>query len=245
MKVVFGRTNKEVPPLWFRLLGTDENGEIKGYLEKNCCVVDIGSSPGFWGHHLRGTQCEIMMKGGWEVRQGTNEAHASDLLNGSLVESLSILGRESVDYYFWQYQESLAEHQVQGTLRALEQAKEEGTIKHYGLSLEGSVTSALSMWRFHDAFECVLLERTPVQESNFQAFYSEAKKKRVGVVAQAVHEWIAESALTNKDQQTKSVLATWLAKSAQDSVVLVGVRDLDAINQCIQIVQDNFGVKVD
>ena len=89
-----------------------------------------------------------------------------------------------MSFCFLYVRRALEEHQINGALQALHSAKEEGLIHHIGLCIAGPTLAATSLWRFHDAFECVLTKRTPESESDFQSVLSLAQEKRVGVVVE-------------------------------------------------------------
>jgi aryl-alcohol dehydrogenase-like predicted oxidoreductase len=118
-----------------------------------------------------------MGRGGFELENAADAKNASDLMQAHLIETLSAVGREYLDFYFLRVRSPLEEFQVDGALEALEMARQEGHIRFIGLSSEGqSHLPALGLWQFHDAFDTVLL--TPSQESLAKL----AQERRVGVV---------------------------------------------------------------
>jgi hypothetical protein len=144
-------------------------------------VVDISVHPGLFGGFIRGTQQHdsalLMGRGGLELENAADAKNASDLIQAHLIETLSAIGREYLDFYFLRVRSPLEEYQVEGALEALEMARQEGHIRFIGLASEGKTPlPALGLWQFHDAFEAVLL---PPSQDGLATL---AKERRVGVV---------------------------------------------------------------
>ena len=179
MPATLGRTNKVFPQTWLRLTLDESNHHSNGVLADALAketVLDISVSPALWGNLLRGKEVKLMTRGGIEIAQAPDEKTASDLLEAHMIQTLSALGREAIDFYFLTVRSALEEFQISGALRALESARQEGHVGHIGLSSEGPPMATLALWQFHDAFEVLLLDRPD------EALMSLARERRVGIV---------------------------------------------------------------
>lgn len=177
---ILGRTNQTFPNTWLRLVGASDQTpvEIVNQALTEKTVIDFSANPALWGGQMRGTDALLMAKGGLEIERAPDEKAACDLIQAHLIETLSAIGREHIDFYFLQVRRALEEYQIHGALQALENAKSEGHIRFLGLSAEGPGLAVQNVWQFHDAFE-VLLLRDPDQ--GLEAL---AKERRVGVVTE-------------------------------------------------------------
>lgn len=141
-------------------------------------VIDISANPALWGGQMRGTDALLMTRGGMEIERAPDEKAACDLIQAHLIETLSAIGREHIDFYFLQVRRALEEFQINGALQALENAKQEGHIRFLGLAAEGPGLAVQSVWQFRDAFE-VLLLKSP--DSGLEGL---AIERRVGIVTE-------------------------------------------------------------
>lgn len=183
---LLGRTNQAFPKEWVRLITVagQTPAELTKAAEALGTVIDVSANPALWGGQMRGTDALIMAKGGLDVERTGDEKSACDLVQAHLIETLSAIGREHVDFYFLQVRRALEEYQIHGALQALESAKQEGHIRFVGLAVEGPSLAVQSVWQFHDAFEVILL-REP--DPGLQALASE---RRVGVVTTFPSEFV-------------------------------------------------------
>jgi aryl-alcohol dehydrogenase-like predicted oxidoreductase len=117
-----------------------------------------------------------MVCGGAEVEMAPSERLACDWIQAHFIEALSAVGRDWFDFYFLRIRSNLAEHQVNGALLALENARQEGHIRHIGIDCLGSDESVRRSWQLHDAFEVALIHDP---ESRLIGF---ARERRVGIV---------------------------------------------------------------
>ena len=182
---VLGRTNRTFPKVWLRLAArpnTSPSELVCGALAEGS-VTDISLNPALWGGQMRGTDSLLMAVGSADIRRATSRAHSADLIQANLIEILSAIGREWIDFYFLPATEPLSDDQVEGALEALEGAIQEGHIKHLGLACLGTTEAARSIWRNHDAFEVVLLGQS-LSEADSNALSNYASARRVGVVWQ-------------------------------------------------------------
>lgn len=177
---ILGRTNQAFPKRWIRLVGFPDlmpSDQVASAL-KDKTVIDISANPALWGGQMRGTEALLMTRGGMEIERAPDEKAACDLIQAHLIETLSAIGREHIDFYFLQVRRALEEFQINGALQALENAKQEGHIKFLGLAAEGHGLAVQSVWQFRDAFEVLLLKEP---DAGLQGL---AQERRVGVVTE-------------------------------------------------------------
>lgn len=179
---VLGRTNVEYPRIWAALGVSSESTpeELVNAVRDLKIPIDISSQPALWGGFLRGGEDVLVQRGTRHYERATSQDHATDLMQAHLIEVLSSIGREMVDFYFLRVRRAVEEFQINGVLAALEFAKQEGHIRHIGLLADGPSLAVQSVWQFHDAFEAVLLPEQGEQE--LKALVGLAKDRRVGVV---------------------------------------------------------------
>lgn len=177
---VLGRTNQTFPKRWVRLVvegGQSPAEVVASALEKDT-VLDISANPCLWGGQMRGTQALLMTRGGLDIERAPDEKSASDFIQAHLIETLSAIGREYIDFYFLQVRRRLEEYQINGALRALESAKQEGHVRFIGLAAEGPGLAVQSVWQFHDAFELLMIKGLE------EGLLSLAAERRVGVITE-------------------------------------------------------------
>lgn len=192
--------------------------------------LDISSSLAVWGHHLRGADLPFAGSVGADVSQASDSAGASRLVQASLLAVLSAIGRETLTFCFLPIKTALEEFQILGALEALEQAREEGLVQFTGIRAEKSPFAVQSVWQFHDAFEVVMIPRTPSGRSE-KTLVPLAESRRVGVVlsqplslgtgASLGHHSSVISAAGPSDPHL-----ALLASSASQAHTLVGVRSV-------------------
>ncbi|MBS1703217.1 MAG: hypothetical protein JST12_16255 [Armatimonadetes bacterium] len=177
--MLLGRTNASYPRVWASLAVSSETspGDLAVAARDLGVPMDISSQPALWGGFLRGGTDVLVQRSTSQYERATSQDHATDLIQAHLIEVLSAVGREMVDFYFLRVRRVVEEFQINGALAALEFAKQEGHIRHLGLFAEGPALAVQSLWQFHDAFEVVLL---PDEQSSLRTMASE---RRVGVVS--------------------------------------------------------------
>ncbi len=177
---VFGRTNLEFPPVWLGLSVPPDSSDLPSLVEAALDAhvpIDISIQPALWGGHMRGTDAFVTCIGTSAHERATDSAHAANLTQAHLIETLSCLGREHLDIYYVRVRRAVEEYQLAGVLEALEMFRQEGHIRFLGLCCDGSGLATLGAWQFNDAFEVL---QTPVAE--FQMLASMAAERRVGLV---------------------------------------------------------------
>jgi hypothetical protein len=178
MKDILGRTNEVYPKTWVSLGVSTESPpqELVEAVRKLNIPIDISSQPALWGGFLRGGSDILSVKSSTHYERATSQDHATDLMQAHLIEVLSSVGREMIDFYFLRVRRVVEEYQINGALAALEFAKQEGHVKHIGIAAEGPSIAVQSVWQFHDGFEVALLKPED------QSLMGLAKERRVGVV---------------------------------------------------------------
>ena len=174
--------------------------------------LDITSLPGLWGGHMRGTSAVVSCTSDARYAAATDESHATDLIQAHLIETLSCLGREHLDFYFLRVRRAVEEFQISGALQALELARQEGHIRFLGIFCDGPSLATLGVWQFNDAFEVLLVPRSQEDSEAYKTLAPLARERRVGVVTS---EPLAELRPT-------------------DHPVMVGVRTAAEVRQAIE-----------
>jgi hypothetical protein len=178
---VFGRTNQVFPPIWLSLGVPADPAEIDPMSDAAVQAglpLDISVSPALWGGKMRGTDAIISCFSTTAFEQATDSTHAIDLIHAHLIEVLSCLGREHLDFYFLRIRRAIEEYQLAGVLEALEVDRQEGHIRFFGLACDGPPLAALSVWQFNDAFEAVYCPDRGAGETLVPL----ARERRVGVL---------------------------------------------------------------
>ena len=190
---VFGRTNRAFPPLWLSLAAPASAPELPRLVSAALSVgtvVDVSAHPGLFGGFMRGSDALLMGAGGNEIGDAADEDGAANLIHAHLIESLSAIGRDWLDFYFLRVRRPLEEFQLTGALKALEWARDEGHVKFVGLSAEADPLVVLRAWQFHDAFEALLL---PNRDPSYAGLRTLAAERRVGIVSRAANPLSLES----------------------------------------------------
>jgi hypothetical protein len=142
--------------------------------------LDITRQPALWGGKMRGTESVILAASTLDYTRATDETHATHLVQAHLIELLSSLGREHLDFYFLRVREAAEEYQVSGALQAMELARQEGHLRFLGILSDGSPFATLGLWQFRDAFEVLLV---PGEDDDAYDMLSPmAVERRVGLV---------------------------------------------------------------
>lgn len=188
---LLGRTNQSFPPVWLSLSATagGNPAELAEAASNSGTVIDVSSSPALWGGMLRSKESTFLYRGGGDIEVATDERHASDLLQAQLIQVLSCLGRQQIDFFYFKVRKGLEEFQINGALAALDEAKQDGLVRWIGLSSEGPALATLGAWQFHDAFDLLLLKRSHFDQSNYATLAPLAAERRVGVVTTKPWDW--------------------------------------------------------
>lgn len=212
-----GRTNRAFPPVWLSLglppgpAGTDWAPALVEEALAAKTVLDISINPGLWGGLMRGTDALLMARGNADIENATDSRHAFDLIQAHLLQTLSAIGREQIDFYFLKIRRVLEEFQIEGALEALASAREEGHIVHLGIDADGPGLAILGVWQFHDAFEVALLPNPKQRPEDFSMLASLAAERRVGIAS-----------LGEPHEQSHAVLALCTSPTQVRELHLVG-----------------------
>ncbi len=177
--MILGRTNRSFAPVWFRpIAGADDEATataIASAAEAHSgTLVDASAQPLLWGGLLRGFRGGFLTRSARDLERATGEAHAADLVEAHLIETLSSLGRESIEVYCLRVRARMATETMSGALQALERARNEGMVHAFGI-LPEDTESGRQIWERHDAFEVALLP----PNSGLESF---ATRRRCGIV---------------------------------------------------------------
>jgi len=243
-----GRTNRSFPSIWLSLSQPNSAEDLQTLAHKaldSGLPIDISSGPAIWGGQMRGTDAPLMVASNSDYERANNESHACDLVQAHLIEVLSSLGRDSIDFYFVRVRRMVEEFQISGVLQALEIAKNEGHVGYIGLMCDGPSLATLGFWQFHDAFEVLSMPRNHYSDEAYRTLSPLAKERRVGVITTKPLNWgyglpfIAIPDLWRLRNLTQSFYGMSLAQAAladlsQDHPVVVSVNSSKQIDQAIQ-----------
>ena len=249
---LLGRTNSVFPPIWLSLALPREGRELDELVAaalSSGAPIDVTSQPALWGGKMRGTDATLVAISSDDYERATDEGHACSLTQAHLIEVLSSIGRETIDIYYFRVRQMAEEFQISGALQALDQAKEEGHIRHIGLCCDGLSFGTLGAWQFHDAFETLLVPRNHYDSESYDTLAPMANERRVGIVTSRPLNWGGGSSFTDTPEHwrlrnlTQSFYGQTLAQAviadlAQDHPVLVGVRTPGEIEQAISCVSN-------
>ena len=168
-----------------------------------------------------------------------DEGHACNLTQAHIIEVLSSIGRETIDFYFLRVRGTVQEFQVSGVLQALELARQEEHIRYLGLICDGD-----PLWQFHDAFDVVLTPRNHYSTDAYDTLSPLARERRVGIITSRPLNWgfglpfFALPNLWRLRNLTQSFYGLTLAQAvigelAADHPVLVGVRTPEEVRQAL------------
>jgi aryl-alcohol dehydrogenase-like predicted oxidoreductase len=142
--------------------------------------IDISTRPILWGGTIRAKDRTFLARGTADYERATEHAHAMDLVQSHLIETLSCIGREMIDFYLLPIRRATEEFQISGALEALESARQDGHIRFLGLMAEGPSLATLATWQFHDAFEVIGIQQTRLDDT--ESLVPLAKDRRVGII---------------------------------------------------------------
>lgn len=184
---LLGRTNLSFPPVWLSLTGSSQfvPGQVRdlcGAALASGSPIDVSSNPALWGSELRGHDYVAMAIGNRDLETAPDERAAASAVQAHLLQTLSALGRERIDFYFLRIRRAMEEVQLHGAFEAIEALRQDGHIRFLGLMVDGSPMAALGLLQFHDAFEVVLASRTPNDQVAWGIVEPLARERRVGMI---------------------------------------------------------------
>lgn len=218
---MLGRTNQEYPNVWLRpQLG--EPADLEPMLEALALadtVLDVTAMPGVMA---RIREKPLLYRGGTTITGGRTADHSADLMGAEIIEIVSSLGGQSLEFFVLRVREPLEDHQVEGALGALSSAVEEGLVRHLGLGFEGP--AAMPLWQLNDAFDIVVVERNFRSEEAYRQVAPMASSRRVGVVTDKPVEWEFGMPLGQVLGDGAEVEESEVARLSAQHPVIVGCR---------------------
>jgi aryl-alcohol dehydrogenase-like predicted oxidoreductase len=200
-------------------------------------VIDISNNPGFWGELLRNRDVPLLTFGGRECENANGADHATDLLSAHIFQTLSSLGRTSIDFYFLQVRRAWEEYQIDGAFRALEAAREDGLIKHFGIWAEGNPMAVLGWWQFRDAFEAAMIPNHPLAPEYRETLAPLAQQRRVGLVGCQSLSWGLGCAVSELPVvKAQATAGDFIRHAAADMTTMVGVRSAREVEAALQAI---------
>jgi aryl-alcohol dehydrogenase-like predicted oxidoreductase len=189
-----------------------------------------------------------MTIGGDEIKNATSEKHAAELTEAHFIQSLCAIGRDYLDFYFLRIGSHLSEAQINGALRALSSAKDEGNLRFIGIAAETDPGVVLTLWQFHDAFEVALTPRNHRIREPFEMLEPFAQQRRVGLITSRPFNWgyglpfVALPSVWRLRNLTQSFYGLTLAQAvlqdlAKNHPVLVGVRSAKEVQSALTACQ--------
>lgn len=235
---VFGRTQSVMPHVWLRLQmpsGSDGLETARPLVDAAVAAqvpLDVTSPAALWGTLLAGREAPLLVRGGKGLAQTTSSSHAADWLQAHMFETLCSLERERIQTYALNVQEPLEEHQISGALEALESARTDGHLTYVALNVGRSPGPALGAWRFHDAFDFVMVPRCDGHDHAYDAVTPLAKDRNAGVALTEPFDWGWGSPFFTLPVPGADPLAAAtaaIAELAKSHPVLVPVESFEAV----------------
>lgn len=233
---VLGRTNRAFPPVWLRLTlsPTLFQGEgLEALVEAakaSGAPLDVSAGPAVLGSYMRGADDLVLIQRSTvDFERATDERHAADLIQAHALQTLSALGRETIDFYLLRVRRAIEERQLSGVLESLEMLRQEGHFKHAGLLCDGPSLATLGLWQFHDAFDVVVMPRNHYDDEAFRTLEPVAGKRRVGLVTTDPLEWRYGLPVTSLGEEANRLKSAMVADLAKDHPVIVNVQSAEDV----------------
>lgn len=187
---------------------------------------------------MRGGEDTLVTFGGRFLASAHDERNALDLTQAHLIETLSAIGRETIDVYAITVRRALEEWQINGALEALESARQEGHIRYFALHAEGAGHAALGLWQFHDFAELLFVARNPMETEAYANLAPLAAERRVGIVTTQPLEWAKGESASRRAAELGLAIETdaardLVAMAATAHPVLVPVRTADEVQSAL------------
>ncbi len=242
---LLGRTNRSFPSIWLSLSlphGGQDIDSLAAAAKESQCPINVTGQPALWGAKLRGTTSPLICISSIDYQDAQDEAHACHLVQAHMIQVLSCLGREKLDFYYLRVRRAVEEFQISGALQAMELAKQEGHIEYLGICSDGPAMATLANWQFHNAFDTLLVPRSRFSQEAYQTLEPLARERRVGVVTSNpfkgsdTHSVVEAMELAdgNTNRFSSSELTQFLLKDlSNDHPVLVDVRSAKDIEQAV------------
>jgi hypothetical protein len=216
------------PRVWLGLLPPerpDGAEELAHAAAAHGVPVDVSAQPGLWGRFLVGAACPVVASLGEELELAPDRGAAAALTQARLIQILSALGRDRIDALFLRVRRAPDPGPLEGVLETLEGARQDGHLGALGLCCDGPPLALLPVWRFHDAFDLLLIPRNPLEAEAFTELAPLARRRRVGIVGYRPLNWGLGAPFTVLGRP--DLAAGAIAHAAREHPVLVGVRSPD------------------
>jgi hypothetical protein len=151
--------------------------------------IDVSSQPAVWGEMLRGSDNPLIVKSDHSMEVASDGRHAADLTDAHLIQTLSCLGRNVIDFYFLRIRRAPEEFALSGALEAIDGARQAGHVKYLGICCDGPALATLGVWQFHDAFDVLLVPRNHYSQETYKTLAPLAKERRVGIITSHPLDW--------------------------------------------------------
>lgn len=176
MTAVLGRTNWAAPPVWFAPVcdRLEDAAVLLDALPKGSVVALNGPVV---AHACRGRDIVRLVDLGFAYETAANASHAADLVSADLLQVMALAGTATGLLVTLPVRTPLWGGQVEGALRALEGARDDGIVRHLGVRVAGPWAMVEPTWRRHDGFEFAVCPPETAEE-----VLSFASGRRVGVV---------------------------------------------------------------
>jgi aryl-alcohol dehydrogenase-like predicted oxidoreductase len=233
---ILGRTNRTFPRVWLRLALPRSPDELQALVESVSDIsvpLDITSQPGLWGALVQGENRFLTYVGSSHFENATDDAHAANLVQADLIQTLSAIGNETIDVYFLRIRKALEEFQINGILEALESAKQEGHVRFLGLCCDGNPFAALSLWQFHDAFDILQAPANPIDHEAYDTLTPLARERRVGILASKTLDWLGERPFDGAGPS--SIALQFLRRASETHPVQVTVRSAEEVRAALSV----------
>lgn len=179
------RGARNFPPLWLAPVipdsfsGDNWLASFAEALAESGCPIDVSSQPAVWGNALRNRPAVLAANGSFDLERAVDRKHACDLVEARIIEILCGISREQLDVFFLPVRHAYADFQIEGAFEALESARQEGHIGHFGLRCVSDPTVCMALWGLHNAFELIVL---PNQKECVDLLVPYALQRGVNVV---------------------------------------------------------------
>ncbi len=114
---------------------------------------------------------------GFDYETAGSSSQTVDTVSAALLQAMTLIGAPRVGLAVLPVRQPLWGGQIEGALRALESARQDGVVRFVGLRVAGPWPMVEPVWRRHDAFEFALAGEAALDD--VAAF---ARSRRVGVV---------------------------------------------------------------
>lgn len=194
---------------------------------------------------MRATDACLTCISSADYERATDSRHASDLIQAHLIETLSCVGREHLDFYFLRVRRAVEEYQIAGALEAMEMARQEGHIRFLGICCDGHPLATLGVLQFHDAFDALMTPRNHYDEEAYKTLSPLAHERRVGVLTTRPLNWgyglpfVDLPSLWRLRNLSQGFYGLSLAQAvvadlSQNAPVMIGVRSAREVEQAIE-----------